>query len=56
MPNPHGGARKGAGRKPSPFKLQILKIACTDEEYKVIIKTIKDTRKRAELLLKECNQ
>lgn len=56
MPNQHGGARvpgpgKKLGPKPKPHKLRIIKIACTQEELQQILSTIKDTRKRALILL-----
>lgn len=46
-----GGEYRGGGPKPSPYPLHILKIACTDEELQTILNGIKDTRRRAEILL-----
>lgn len=46
-----GGKREGAGAKPRLLKLRILKIACTEEELAQILKAIKDTRRRAAILL-----
>lgn len=51
-----GGPGREGGRKPAPYRLHILKIACTDEELTQILKAIKDTRRRAEVLLKEAGQ
>lgn len=47
----HGGKREGAGAKPRLIKLRIIKIACTEEELAQILKAIKDTRRRAAILL-----
>lgn len=45
----HGGKRANAGRKPSPYPTQLLKIKCTREELAEILKLT--TRERAKCLL-----
>lgn len=52
MTNNHGGKRKGAGRKPSPFIVKLVAIAFANEaEYQQFLRQSQDTRQRAEILL-----
>lgn len=52
MTNNHGGKRKGAGRKPSPFIIKLVAMAFLNEaEYQQFLNQYKDTRQRVETLL-----
>lgn len=56
MNNKHGGARyhppgREGGRPKNKYPTQLIKIACDDAELQVILSRIKDTRKRATILL-----
>lgn len=50
MNTTHGGARDGAGRKPTPFPRVQIRINATDEERALIAKLT--PRERAEILVK----
>lgn len=56
MTKQHGGARyhppgREGGRPRKDYPTHSIKIACTQEELQQILSTIKDTRKRAQILL-----
>lgn len=55
----HGGARphppgREGGRPKMQFGRKNLVLDCTEQEYQEIIKTLRNTRQRAEVLLQIC--
>lgn len=59
MKSQHGGARphppgREGGRPKMKFGRRNLVLDCTEQEYQEIIKTLKNTRQRAKVLLQIC--